>query len=322
MSWWLIVFIVVFLIGLLALIKGSDVFIDGAANIARGLGVSQHLIGLTLVAFATSLPEFATSVVAVMQAEGGLSIGNIIGSNVANICLVLGTAAFIIKIEPSPESTRDAVFMNIFTFIFILLVVIDNNLNQLDGLVLLTIFAGYVFYLYTTTKLAVDTEKTKIWKNLAMVGVGLVALVVGAYFLVWSAVGMADELNVLTTLIGLTIVAFGTSLPELVTSIQAAIKKKAEISLGNIIGSNIFNVVFVLGFVGIMSHKPLYMPRSIMIETFPLLVFVSLLALLYTRRHIGKLQACILLGLYVVFLLFILNIDVFPFTLMPPPLGP
>jgi cation:H+ antiporter len=294
------------IVGLIVLIKGSDVFIDGAASLALKIGVSSHVIGVTLVALATSLPELGASSVAALEAQAGLAVGNVIGSNVINICLVMGAAALLMKLEPTRESLRDAVFMNFVVLLFLIEIIFDKRLNWYDGLVLLGVHGGYTYYLFKIIRVGFVKPKGGYGKDIVLVILGLLGVIAGAWLLVEGAVKIAFHLGVTVTVIGLTIVAIGTSLPELATSIQAARKKEHAISIGNVLGSNIINVLLVIGVMTILSEVsgigPVGIEDNVIRITMPILIFVSVLALFLTRRTISRGHGIVLLALFVLFL--------------------
>jgi cation:H+ antiporter len=305
----IIIAIAMFILGLVILVKGSDVFVDGAANTALKLGVSEHLIGLTLVAFATSLPELGASTVASFTGHGDIALGNVIGSNICNICLVLGAAALLIKLEPGKETFRDAIFMNLVA-IMLFLVLLDDEIGRLDGLIFVTAFIGYTFYLYKTLHVGIGTKKGKIGRELLFVALGAIGVIIGAFFMVEGAINIAEMFNIAPIVIALFAVAFGTSLPELATSISAAMKRKHSISIGNVLGSNIINILFVLGIAALIRPINIYdygkdVGDNIMNTTLPLLLFVSIVTLLYSKHKIGRVNAIFLLFMYCVFLYFL-----------------
>jgi cation:H+ antiporter len=311
----LLIAIAAFIIGLIFLIKGSDIFVDGAANAALIVGVSEHIIGITLVAFATSLPELATASVASFQNAGDLAFGNVIGSNIANICLVLGFSALMIKIKPSKESMRDVIFMNLVVLLLIL-TIIDKRIDRIDSILFFIAFGGYFYFLYRSMRVGSSKKEGSISKEFVFITIGLIGVIVGAYLLVEGAVRISELFKIEAAIIGLTIVAIGTSLPELATSVTAAIKGKIDISLGNVLGSNIINILLVLGVAAIIRDIDLtgmLAEGSMLLHTtFPILIFASLLTFIYAKRKITKIQGIFLLGIYVIFiyLLYIFSIPI------------
>lgn len=249
-----------FFVGLVILVAGGEFLVRGASAIARAFHLSPLLIGLTIVGFGTSAPELIVSVQAALADQPGIAIGNVIGSNIGNILLILGISALIAPlIIPGRKLWRDLAFMLAATAA-IWVMLLDGQVTRMDGLILL---AGLVTFL-TTAFIAGsghppegDTETFgPNWKPWAMTGAGLVALVIGARFLVDSATTIARDFGISEAVIGLTIVAIGTSLPELATSVIAAFRKHTEISVGNIVGSNIFNIFGILGITALIAPIP------------------------------------------------------------------
>ena len=311
----LLLAIVAFIFGLIFLIKGSDIFVDGAANAALKSGVSEHVIGITLVAFATSLPELATAVVASVENESVLAFGNVVGSNIANICLVLGFSALLINIKPSKESMRDVVFMNLVVALLVL-VIIDRKIDKIDSIIFFVVFGGYFYNLYRTMRVGGTHKKGSIKKEIIMIIIGFSGVIFGAWLLVAGAIQISIWLGISTAIIGLTIVAIGTSLPELATSVSAALKGKIEISIGNVLGSNIINILLVLGMAAMFNDIDLRsLPDNgdmLLYTTFPILIFASMLTFVYTRQKISKIQGIFLLGVYAIFiyLLYLFSIPI------------
>lgn len=295
------VYAIEFIIGFILLIKGSDIFIDGAAEIAKKIGASEHMIGLTLVAFATSLPELAVSSIASFNKESGIALGNVIGSNIANICLVLGIAAIIMQLKTTKEMGRDAIFMTLVALLLFALMAFDEKIDRYDAIIFLLIYGGFIYYLYKTRKVnkEIKVEQGGYVKDSAFVIFGSIGVVLGAHFLVESSIGIAELLEISPLIIGLTIIAFGTSLPELASTITAALKKKHGIAIGNVIGSNIINILLVLGVAGVIT--PIGAEEKVYV-TMPFLLFVSLLTIIFVRSKIGKKGGILLLILYACFI--------------------
>ncbi len=295
------VYAIEFIIGFILLIKGSDIFIDGAAEIAKKIGVSEHMIGLTLVAFATSLPELAVSSIASFNKQSGIALGNVIGSNIANICLVLGIAAIIMQLKTTKETGRNAIFMTLVALLLFAVIVFDGKIDRYDAIIFLLIYGGFIYYLYKTRKVNKETkvEQEGYVKDSAFVVFGSIGVVLGAHFLVGSSVGIAELLEISPLIVGLTIIAFGTSLPELASTITAALKKKHGIAIGNVIGSNIINILLVLGVAGAIT--PIGAEEKVYV-TMPFLLFVSLLTIILVRSKIGKKGGILLLILYACFI--------------------
>ncbi|HDH81638.1 MAG TPA: calcium/sodium antiporter [Thermoplasmatales archaeon] len=297
-----LIYIIELAAGILFLVKGSDIFIDGAVGVAKKLGVSEHMIGLTLVAFATSLPELAVSSIASFNNAEGIAIGNVIGSNVANICLVLGIAALIMNLKTTKETRRDAIFMTAVAFLLFAVIAFDGVVNRYDAAIFLIIYALFIFYLYRTHKenVEIEVEKGSYVKDIVLVILGAAGVMLGAHFLVESGVGIAELLGISDLVIGLTMVALGTSLPELASSVAAALKKKHGIAVGNVVGSNIINILLVLGVAGLINP---IRAGDVMHFTMPFLLLVSVIAAIFASRKIGKKEGMFLLALYALFVI-------------------
>lgn len=250
-------FLIFLILGFTLLYYGAEFLVRGASAIAIAKGVKKIVIGLTIVAMGTSLPEFVVSLMAAIDKVDDVSVGNIVGSNIANILLVLGLAALI---RPIKVRKRIVIFempvLSFFTIIFITFC-LDLRLNCLEGIVLLTLFIVYLGYILSNRKISsllapeaeIAEDRRTLWYNVALILLGLIGLIGGGRLTVRGAVELARLFHIPEVVIGLTVVAVGTSLPELFTSIIAIIKGEDEISIGNIIGSNLFNIALILGVV-------------------------------------------------------------------------
>lgn len=252
--WELLWQLVLLAFGFLLLVKGADWFVDGASGIADKLGIPQLVIGLTIVAMGTSAPETAVSIAAAIKGNADIAVGNVVGSNILNILIILGIASVITSIAVAKTTIRYEIpIMLAITFLLLIFGATGGTINLLEGIVLLLCFAAYLFYMFVMVKKgemqADELENTQkpLWKLLIACAVGLVIIVWGSDVTVDAATIIAKEIGISDKFIGLTVVALGTSLPELVTSVIAARKGKADIAIGNIVGSNIFNILFVLG---------------------------------------------------------------------------
>lgn len=295
-------------VGLVLLVKGADWLVDGASKLAKRLGVTDLVIGLTIVAFGTSMPEFVVNMVSVADGATDLAITNILGSNIINTLVILGCSALVCPLVAQLSTVRLDIPLNIvagvlvLVFVFITFPMELKGLSRVEGLALLVVFAAYLFYTLYTAKAdaTTTTESTPfpLWKCVVLILAGLVGLVVGGEMIVKSAVAIARYCGVAESVIGLTIVALGTSLPELATSVVAAFKHNNDIAIGNVVGSNIFNVFFILGTSAIIKHLPVY-PG---IEIDAALVAVSALAvwllLCNKNRSINRWGGALLLVLY------------------------
>lgn len=295
-------------VGLVLLVKGADWLVDGASKLAKRLGVTDLVIGLTIVAFGTSMPEFVVNMVSVADGATDLAITNILGSNIINTLVILGCSALVCPLVAQRSTLRLDIPLNIvagvlvLVFVFISSPMEPKGLSRIEGLALLVVFAAFLVYTFYTAKAdaTTTTESTPfpLWKCVVLILAGLVGLVVGGEMIVKSAVAIARYCGVAEAVIGLTIVALGTSLPELATSVVAAFKHNNDIAIGNVVGSNIFNVFFILGTSAIIKHLPVY-PG---IEIDAALVAVSALAvwllLCNKNRSINRWGGALLLVLY------------------------
>ncbi len=255
--------VLVLSVGLVLLVKGADLFVGGASALAARLGIAQLVIGLTVVAMGTSLPEAAVSISAVLKGNADITIGNVVGSNILNILIILGLSALITPL--AVEKSTVTIELPFLTGVSVLLLLqgLDGTIGLADGIVQILLFILYLISLFwsarksSTQKNELTTEphesspvkhsQQAVWKILLLCVFGLAMTVAGSNFAVDAACGIAKKLGMSERFIGLTIVALGTSLPELVTSVTAARKGNADIAIGNIVGSNIFNILFVVG---------------------------------------------------------------------------
>ena len=247
-----------FVVGLLGLFFGGEYLVRGASSIARRFGISPLVIGLTIVGFGTSAPEMLVSVNAALAGQPAIAIGNVLGSNIANILLILGVSAVIAPlIIPARRLARDLAFMLVATgMIWVML--LDGMVSRIEGGVLLAGLAVFLFMAFSSGSVPQEDDplETSVTKAALMTVGGLVLLVIGAHFLVESASTIARTFGISEAVIGLTIVAVGTSLPELATSVIAAYRRQTEIAVGNIVGSNIFNLFGILGVTAMIAPIP------------------------------------------------------------------
>lgn len=311
---------ILLLVGFVLLIKGADLFVDGSSNIARLLRVPPILIGLTIVAFGTSSPEATVSIIAALQGNAEISLGNVVGSNIFNVTLVVGIAAFLYPLMVESETTKKEIPFVLLASGALLVLISDvklqglseNLLTRSDGIIFLLFLSIFMYYVIEvgmksrkeTTHEAIPPNM-KWGKNILLTLAGLVAIIFGGDLVVDSGTEIAYNLGMSKTLVGLTIIAIGTSLPELVTSISAALKKESGIALGNVVGSNIFNILFVLGASAVIS--PLSVNGKIFIDVM-IMIGLSLLLFLFSRTHykIGKTEGIILVAMYIVYLVYII----------------
>ena len=238
-------------LGFFMLVKGADYFVDGAAAIATKFGIPQLVVGLTIVAMGTSAPEAAVSITGAMNGAADISVGNVVGSNILNVLVILGVTGFITSVAVQKSTLMiEMPFMMAITVALIVLGMSGNELTFFEGIILWILFLVYLGYLYVLAKKGSEEEATEdrpVWKLILFILVGGAVVVWGANISVNAATALAQAIGISEKFIGLTIVALGTSLPELVASVTAARKGNADIAIGNIVGSNIFNILFVLG---------------------------------------------------------------------------
>lgn len=249
-----------FVVGLVILVAGGEFLVRGASAIARAFHLSPLLIGLTIVGFGTSAPELIVSVQAALAGQPGIAIGNVIGSNIGNILLILGISALIAPLViPGRKLWRDLAFMLAATAA-VWVMLLDGQITRVDGLILIAGLAAFLTTAFISGSGHPPEGGTETfgpnWRPWVMTGAGLVGLVIGARFLVDSATAIARDFGISEAVIGLTIVAVGTSLPEMATSVIAAFRKHTEISVGNIVGSNIFNIFGILGITALIAPIP------------------------------------------------------------------
>ncbi len=261
----MILMIIVLIAGFALLVKGADWFVDGACDLSARLKIPAYVVGLTVVAMGTSLPEAAVSVTASLQGSNAIAIGNVIGSNTFNTLVVLGSSALFAPVVVKKNILkRDFPFCILITVIMLILMLTLNNgvvaLTRIDGLVLLALFAAFMIFSFKSaqsgeeeTAETIIAKDTPLWRCVATILIGVAGVITGGQMTVKAAVYLAGALGLSETVIGLTVVAIGTSLPELVTSVVAARKHQNDIAVGNVIGSNIFNILFILGISSLIS---------------------------------------------------------------------
>ena len=261
MIWFWTKLILLLVAGLALVVFGADYLVDGAAGIARRFGLSEFVIGLTIVGMGTSAPEMVVSFIGAIEGNADISIGNVVGSNIMNVLLILGLTAVILPIAVTSENRRVDIPLNIIITVLLILLGLEHTifgigtedgLTQMDGVILLAIFIGYIWLSFKRNKPDEVEEGTVvkpigIWRAIMMVVVGLASLIFGGELFVNNATEMAHALHISDKFIAITILAGGTSMPELATCVVAAAKKRGQLALGNIIGSNVFNILLILG---------------------------------------------------------------------------
>ena len=310
--------------GLVLLVAGAEVLVRGAAKLAAQFGIPPLIIGLTVVAFGTSAPETAVSVQAAFNNSGDLAIGNVIGSNIANVLLILGLTAVVAPLIVSRQLIRLDVPIMIGASLVVYALAWDGSLSRLDGALLFAGVLAYTSFLIISSRrdksaVAEDDEFAKefglnepakpyAWViNLGLIIAGLVLLVSGSNFLVESAVTMARALGISELVIGLTVVAIGTSLPELATSIMAAIKGERDIAVGNIVGSNIFNLLCVLGLASLVSPQAISVAANALAFDFPVMIAVAVacLPIFFAGYRINRWEGLLFLAYYVAYTVYL-----------------
>jgi cation:H+ antiporter len=312
------------IVGFVLLVKGADLFVEGSSKLAKILRIPPIIIGLTIVAFGTSTPEAAVSISASINGSEGISLGNVIGSNLVNISLILGLTTVITPMIVQKKTIVKEIPLALLGSVALLVMLLDtsltsetvNSLSRTDGIILLLFFGVFVYYIVEVAIknknnqkiyfIEKDDKKPSTLPSLLKLFIGLGGLVLGGWLVVKYGQEIALSLGMSETLVGLTIVAIGTSLPELVTSVTAALKKESEIALGNIIGSNIFNIMFVLGISSTIN--PITISSNIVIDI-ALMIMVTFVVMIFATTHkrkINRIEGSVLLTIYLAYLTFIL----------------
>ena len=312
--------VLILIVSFLALIKGADLFVDGSAALAKVFRVSGLIIGLTIVALGTSAPELAVSTSAALQGSNEIALSNVIGSNIFNILCVLGLCAVIYPVPVDRQILKRDFPVSIISTIFVLIATSATSIytghfniismeedagsvSRVSGAILLVLFVAYICYLIYDAKnhheIEDATKNQPVWKCLMLIVTGLALIVGGGQAVVYSAKNIARFMGMTETLIGLTIVAVGTSLPELVTSVVAAKKGETGLAVGNVIGSNIFNLMFILGLSALIHPVTVNLAS---VYDMAILAVVSILILIFslTNRTIKRTEGIIMLTIYII----------------------
>ena len=318
---------ILFVIGFILLIKGADLLVDGAASFAGKFKIPTLVIGLTIVALGTSAPELVVNIFASISGSADIAIGNILGSNIANILLILGVSALIFPLKAKKSTIKKEIPFSLLAILVLGLLANDllidkvellagssGLLSRIDGLILLAFFIIFLVYTFGIAKNkpeeASEGEEIKdlsLARSMAYIGIGIAGLIFGGKWIVDGAVKIAELFNASEALIGLTIVAIGTSLPELATSAVAAYKKQTDIAIGNVVGSNIFNLFFVLGISATIKPLPFSASNNIDIGMIILSTLLLLLALFIgKKRVIKRWQGAVMVLLYLAYLTFLI----------------
>lgn len=320
----MLLIILLLLTGFVVLIKGADFLVSGASSAAKKYGISNLTIGLTVVAFGTSMPELIVSLLAAINGRSDASFGNVIGSNNFNLLFILGIAGMIYPLVVQRNTVKYEVPVSMLAALVLFGLVNDhmiwnaetNVLSRIDSLILLLFFGGFMFYIYKTMTNTIDDQQgaeIKLYSmpaSLGMIGLGMVMLIGGGKLVVDNAISIANHFGLSEKLIGLTILAAGTSLPELATSAVAAFRKNADIAIGNVVGSNIFNIFFILGITGLVN--PIQYNASMNFDMYVLFAATILLMIfMFTmgRRKLDRMEAFLLLGFYIAYTVFLITAD-------------
>ncbi len=314
----MIIQILLLVLGLGLLIKGADWMVSGATALAKKHQISDLAIGLTIVAFGTSAPELVVNTFAAVQNHHDLVFGNVIGSNIVNLFFILGIAGLITPLVVQSSTVWKEIPLSLFAAILLFFLANDvlspgvNFLSRIDGLILLALFAAFLFYVYKQLK--TDKQESlpdqkqftnlKIW---TFIIIGMAGLVIGGRLVVTNAVEMATAMGISEKIVGLTIVALGTSLPELATSVVAALKKNNDIAVGNIIGSNIFNIFLILGVSSVItpvSYHPVFNTDLLLLGGGTLILFIAMFT--GQKKKLDRWEAGVLLLIYIVYTVYII----------------
>lgn len=307
--------ILLFVGGAVLLILGAEFLVKGASRLALSAGISPLVVGLTVVAFGTSAPELAVTVGSAVSGEGDVALGNVVGSNIFNVLFILGLAALIAPLTVSHRLVRLDVPLVIAASFLTLLLTLDGTLGRADGAILFAGIIAYTVFLAVQSRQgrrdrgddALPSTETRNWrtwaKNGGLVAAGLTMLILGSGWLVQAAVDVASDLGVSELVIGLTVVAAGTSLPEIATSVLASVRGQRDIAVGNIVGSNLFNLLAVLGLGSLVAPQGIAVPPGALTFDLPVMIAVAVVALplFFTGYLIARWEGAVLLGYYVVY---------------------
>ena len=313
----MIVPVVLLMVGLAVLVAGGEALVRGGGRLGRALGLSPLVVGLTIVAFATSAPELAVSVDATLSGSAGLAVGNVVGSNITNILLVLGVAALILPVAVRSRMLRLDVPVMVGLSILLLALSMSGTISRFEGAALVTLLVVYLAWSVTVARRSngeavgpsAATDPARVRPvDLALVAVGIGLLVLGARLLVTGAVEIAAAVGLSDLVIGLTVISIGTSLPEVATSVIAALRGERELAVGNVVGSNIFNVGAVMGVTAIVSPTGVPVADAAIRFDVPVMVAAAivLLPVIYTRSTIARWEAALFLAYYVVYVAYLL----------------
>ncbi|HCA42366.1 MAG TPA: sodium:proton exchanger [Bacteroidetes bacterium] len=311
---------ILFVIGFALLIKGADLLVEGAASVAKKFKISNIVIGLTIVSFGTSAPELVVNLFASISGNNEIAVGNILGSNIANILLILGISAIIYPLRVQKNTVWKEIPLSLLAGLVILVMGNDifldgyshNEISRTDGLTLLGFFSIFMVYVFAIARenpeeVSGDVKELTTFKSVLFILLGLTGLILGGKWIVDGAVEISLGLGMSQSLVGLTIVAVGTSLPELATSAVAAYKKQSDIAIGNVVGSNIFNIFWILGLSATIKPMPLTPANNIdimMVVLASLLLFLSIF--IFGRHQIGRKEGILFVLIYVLYTVYLI----------------
>lgn len=313
---------ILLIIGFALLIKGADIFVDGASSIAKKIGIPPVIVGLTIVSLGTSAPELAVSLISAMNRSNEIAIGNVLGSNLFNTLMVLGVTAVVLPLIIQKEKIKTDFFVNIAVTALLFFLTFDtilgkdrNLISRFDGIILVIVCISYITYLvFKSVKTNVEPpskedKNINLFIKILLIILGACAIIFGGDFVVDSATNIAYKFGMSEKLVGLTIVAMGTSLPELVTSVVAALKGENDIALGNVLGSNIFNILLIIGLSSAIS--PIPVATSLMIDFLYLVaITIFIFALIFIgkekEKKLTRFEGLLLVTLYIGYMIYII----------------
>ncbi|MBQ6220626.1 MAG: calcium/sodium antiporter [Methanosphaera sp.] len=306
-----IITIIMLLVGFVFLIKGADLFVEGASDLATKLKIPSLIIGLTIVAFGTSAPEAAVSISSALSGSNAIAVSNIVGSNIFNLLAVIGITAILYKIDITKESLKqDFPILLGSSILLLIFIYTSSEISRIEGLILFLLLIAYISMLIIksrreSTNMPIGTTHLTMPKIILYILIGLVGIILGGNFVVDSAKEIALSLGMSETLVGLTIVSIGTSLPELITSVTAAYNKKTDIAIGNAIGSNIFNILFILGLTDMIS--PIATTNIMLIDTLMMIIIIIITYILaYDKSDFNRKDGIILVTIFIIYTIYII----------------
>ena len=302
--------VVLIVVGVALVLFGADRLTEGASALARRMNVPEIIIGLTIVAAGTSAPELFVSLVSALKGTPDLAVGNVVGSNTMNAMLIVGCAAMVAPMTISRSTVKKDIPFSVGASVLLILLAVDSFLGRVDGIILLLGFAVFMVYTLMQAKTGstdeVQAETSPVWKNIVYLVGGLLGLVLGSNLFVDSASSVAYALDISEGVVGLTVVAGGTSLPELATSVVAARKGQSAIAIGNVIGSNVFNILLILGLTATIS--PMEIEGITTIDMAVMLISVALVWMFsFTRYTVERWEGAVLVGGYLVYLCWLIS---------------